>query len=334
MNFKKYWEFFSQKNCTKALKLEFFKNGYFAICYANCIEIYSADCELLQTLFHCNAKHGYKILTNGMIVKFDASEICVIAKDGVELENPYVIKCNNPLGPIVSGSLILTISANNSNGEVLIYRVYRNKQPQIINSLGKMCCPSRIKASHDSEIYVIRYSSGVESIFKGNEKLTSKIITPDLEKQCLRAIDMLPSGSFIARFDTKCILFDKDFNRLAIAPRTYGIAIRGANFIGFEEKLLLNSSGDIVSEEVTSIQNITCDGTLLFSHKIVNSDGVGHYLGGELWDASASNFRLGTKMAIIYSQEMIFPLSFIQHKRGDVLGRDLYHKRLKEMLTH
>ena len=145
---------------------------------------------------------------------------------------------------------------------------------------------------------------------------------------------MLPSGSFIARFDTQCMLFDKDFNRLAVAHRAFGITIRGANFIGFEEKLLLNSCGDIICEEVSGIENITCDGTLLFSHKIVNIKGVGHYLGGHLLNASASNFRLGTKMAIVYSQEMIFPLSFMENDRTEVLGKDLYHKRLREMLTH
>ncbi len=331
MNLKNYWEFFSKKNCRGVLRVEVFPLFNFALCYDDRIEIYSEKGNLLETLYHCNARFGYEILANGMIVKLDADEISVIAKDGIELKKPYVIKCNNILRPLISGSLILTCGANKANKELLVYRVHCDKQPQIINNLGNICYPRSISASLDSEIYVICESCGRRNIFKGNEYVTSKIHYPNCN---MLGIDMLPSGSFIARYHNHCCLFDKDINLLATAQGTYGITIRGANFIEFEKKLLLNHQGDIISEEVPSVENITCDGTLLFSHKIVNMNGVGHYLGGSLMNASASNFRLKAKMAIIYSQEMIFPLSFVDCKKDDVQGDGLYFKRLREMLTH
>ncbi|MBR5154284.1 MAG: hypothetical protein IKW58_01000 [Alphaproteobacteria bacterium] len=331
MNLKNYWDFFSKKNCKNVIRVEFFQNFNFALCYAEYIEIYSAECELLQTLYHSDASFGYEILANGMIVKLDISAITVFAKDGVELDSPYIIKCATTLKPNISGSLILTRTINNVSDEVFIYRVFRDKQPQIINNLGDICYPKSINASLDSEIYVIDTSSGKKCIFKENEDVTSKINYPNCD---MLGIDMLPSGSFIARYLHHCCLFDKDINLLATAHRTYGITIRGANFIGFEEKLLLNFKGDIIGEEEPSVENITCDGTLLFSHKIVNKYGVGHYLGGKLMNAAASNFRLGTKLAIIYSQGMIFPLSFVDCQKVDAAGDGLYFKRLREMLTH
>lgn len=327
MNFKKYWDFFSETNCRNVLNVEFFENGYFALLYANHIVIYSASCKHVKTLFHNEARYGYSILTNGMIVKIDEKELNVIAKDGVWLEKPYRVECSN-FAKYCCGSLILTRSLQDTHQVILIPR---NKEPEVLLDLGKDLFPCAFSASVDSEIFAIKSSTCGQLLFKGLNCVNPVI---DIPRDCrLKSVMMMSSGSFIANCDDETCLFDKELNKLAISCKADGFSIKDGNFIIFEGKLLLDDKGNIIGEYPNDVKFISADRTLLFAYKIVNLQGVGYYLGGKLLNTSPSSYRLKKNISLIYSQGMIFPLSF-ELKKEDVIGEGIYFKRLREMLTH
>ncbi|MBR5599479.1 MAG: hypothetical protein IKW39_05510 [Alphaproteobacteria bacterium] len=328
MDYSKYWEFFSTKTFKTALNVGFFQNGYFAIFYADKFEVYDNECNLCKTYEHRNIRNRYDVLSNGMIVECKNNEICVIAKDGIELKKPYTIKNIQDI-PKFSGNLVLVRSMN---GHLRVYSIYRDKEPEILQDFGENVeALSFVSSFNDSKIYTINLSTLGRRIFKNKTDVTNSFLPVGLDK--LLGVEVMKNGCFITRYGTHCSFFGENLNKLATANGTFGIITKGDYCVGFEDKLLLNSEGDIVCEETPNLVEVACDGTLLLSHKAINKYGTGYFLNARQMSSYQSNYRCNTKMTIIYSQEMIFPLSF-ELKKEDVTGVGIYYKRLREMLTH
>ena len=331
MKLSNYWEFFSTKKFEKNVSVEFFNDCGFAIIDDSGIAIYNAKCEIVNKLNRSKAR--YVLMVNGVILEIKDGKIKPIYKESELYKNPFMIEYEgSAYGDVFAEGGLLMVKQDD---KYLVWHIFDDdKKPEVVRTFANGKVATDFKASYDGKVFVVNWQKSGKGI--GSEIEIFNIHGANITPNSLYNVDLLPNGNFVGHSDTDCSLYGTDGQIICRASRSFGIMVRSANFITFEDKLLLNDKGEIVGEANPHILSITHDGTQIFSHKIVNARGVGYHLGGKLLDSSGSNYRFHFKerISVMYSQGMIFPLSFMSTHRGVVNGKGLYYTRLKEMLTH
>ncbi len=298
MSYQNYVNFFSKRTFASDAVLEFFKDGSFAIKSGNQIELYDNDCNIVETL--CGGR--YEILSNGIIININiVSDVISATHKGIKrLEGVKPIYYHSNSSVVVSGSMIL-IRKSKSNVHA-VYEYDENGdfvEKQTLDFVDG----ATLSASEDGSVYAIREYGKTLIFNKNGENLLDETI-------CCLGVEVLGCGSFIARTNNfKYKLYDETGKLLCTSSSLRKI---GGDYLVFDEALIIDAkNGCILGEYDQEIKKMSNDGTRLYSHKLVNKNGVGYMLGGKLMPPISTR-RWRPSCSVILSQNRFYVL-------------DLYH---------
>ena len=302
MSYQNYVNFFSKRTFASDAVLEFFKDGSFAIKSGNQIELYGSDCNIVETL--CGGR--YEILSNGIIINIKSGVISATHNGTKRLEglNPIYYHSNSSV--VVSGSMILI---RKCKSKVHAVYEYDENGDFVEKQTLDFVDGATLSASEDGSVYAIREYEKTLIFNKNGENLLGKTIISGKDRCCLDA-EVLGCGSFIVRtnnFEYK--LYDKTGKLLCTSSSLRKI---GGDYLVFDEALIIDAkNGCILGEYDQEIKKMSNDGTRLYSHKLVNKNGVGYMLGGKLMPPISTR-RWRPSCSVILSQNRFYVL-------------DLYH---------
>ena len=321
MSISNYVKFFAENTFDSTTKLEFFQDGGFAIVKTGEVTIYDKNCNGVMRY----EGRRFEVLANGVIlfIRSNAvSAICNGTKRFDLLKMPELYYHDNS-SVIISGSMLLIRECTNKSQTHAVYEVMedgtfveRLRIPFVDGAI--------LSASDDNSVFAVGKPYNSMRVFNqyGEIELNS------VEKKIIK---VLACGSFIISDAYSATLFNSEGKLLCDGT---SIECINDNFLVFDKKLIiLAKNAAILGEYDENIRKIAVDGTFVYSHKIVNKQGVGYMLGGKLMPIR-STARFRPSYSIIWSQNRFYLINFFDQFMWTEKTHGEYISRLHMMKPH
>ena len=314
-----YVRFFAEHTFDASSELEFFKDGSFAIKSQGFLTLYNNMCNEVAKL----SEGRFEILSNGVILQICNNTISAIYNGINKLENTHSLFYRNNSSVVVSGSMLLIRRCADKTQSHTVYEVTETGE-----FVEKLELPfvdgATLSTSGDNSVFAVGKQFYNMRVFNQDGEI-------DLSKVKVGKIEVLECGSFINQMGSWAQLFNKKGELLCTGTTLECIS---DNFIAFNGKLIIDAKNAYIVEEYNKeIKKIALDGTKVYSHKIVNKNGVGYMLGGKLLP-SISTSRFRPSLSLIWSQGRFYLINFhstFYWKENDLLE---YIHRYDRMRPH